>query len=354
MNNVSPEVMSKMLNVTSAFNPNGSSESEYEKIIGGNHTGILILTDVKYQWVMQLLEYSRKNTWFPHTIDFTKDKMQYKNDLTSEEFNAFNDLISFLIYLDSIQTVQPALYSKYISSPAVSALLTYQSFQEMIHSWSYSYNLESIESGMDKRAIFERWKNNSLLMKRNKFLGDIYDDFRLKPNYDTMAKSMTANYLLESVFFNNGFKFFYSLEARGLMGGTASNIRYINRDEYGHQVMYKHMLNTLQAEGEIQIREDETIGMFEEGSNQEIEFSSELLSNVLGFNEKVINDYTKYRSNKALSDIGFTKNPYSEFTKNPFTKWDAEFENELSRETNVFSGKNINYTFGGVGGYDKF
>lgn len=53
MNNIPPEIMSKILNVTSAFNPNGSSESEYEKIVGGNHTGILILTDVKYQWVMQ-------------------------------------------------------------------------------------------------------------------------------------------------------------------------------------------------------------------------------------------------------------------------------------------------------------
>lgn len=350
------ENLSKQLQVTSSFNPDGSSSSLDERIIGGNHTGILILTDMKYGWVMDLLEMFRKNTWFPQTIDYTKDKLQYKTELTNHEFRAIRNILSFLIYLDSIQTVQPALYSMYITSPAISALMTYQAQQEMIHSWSYSHNLESIDSGTSKMEVFDLWKSNPLLMERNKFTSKYYDEFRINPTAETMTASMAANYLLESVFFNNGFKFFYSLEARGLMMGTASNIRYINRDEFGHQVMYKNVFNTLRSENQIDINNDMIIGMFEEGVRQEIEFSVDLLTDVLGFNDTVIDQYTKYRANKSLSDIGIAKNPFSEFTKNPFRKYDEEFEGTIMRETNVFSGKNINYIGGGgaLGGFDRF
>ncbi len=338
-----------------SFNPNGSSSPLDEKIYGGNHTGILILTDMKYKWVIDLLEMFRKNTWFPHSIDYSKDVIQYKTLLTPEEFRAIRHILSFLIYLDSVQTVQPALYSQFISSPAVCALLTYQSQQEMVHSWSYSFNLESIDSGMSKMEVFDLWKENPLLLKRNKFISGYYDEFRDNPNEESMVASMGANYLLESVFFNNGFKFFYSLESRGLMQGTASNIRYINRDEFGHQVMYKNIFNELRAEKSLPINDDLLISMFEEGVDQEIEFSIDLLINILGFNETVINNYTKYRANKSLSDIGITKNPFSEYTKNPFKKYDDEFEGTIMRETNVFSGKNINYVgSGGLGGFDRF
>lgn len=341
------------MNKNSVFNPNGNSFKEDEKIFGGNHTGILVLTDMKYSWVMPLIQYSRKNIWFPDTIDYKSDSIQIDQALSVQERRAVLEFLGFLIYLDSVQTTQPLQLSPYISSPAVNALLANQAREEMVHSWSYSFSAESIFSGDEKRTIFEMWRNNPLMMKRNKFIADIYDNFRNNPSDESIVLSLSANYSLESIYFYNGFKLFYSLESRGLMNGTAQNIRYINRDEVGHIQLYKNIFLEARKEKVIKINDDAIIDVFEKGVQHEIDFSNDLLVDILGFNETVIKDYTRFRANKALSEIGITNNPFAEYVKNPFKKWDNEFEGEIMRESNVFTGKNVNYTFGLVG-FDKF
>ena len=53
--------------------------------------------------------------------------------------------------------------------------------------------------------------------------------------------NVLANYILEGLYFYNGFNFFYNLASRNLMLGVADEIRYINRDELTHVVIFKRI-----------------------------------------------------------------------------------------------------------------
>ena len=83
------------------------------------------------------------NFWIPEKIDLTQDKNDYSN-LTEAEKGAYDGILSFLIFLDSIQTNNIPNISDYITAPEVNLVLSIQTFQEAIHSQSYQYIIESI------------------------------------------------------------------------------------------------------------------------------------------------------------------------------------------------------------------
>ena len=85
------------------FNPKGIDSINERKIIGGNTTNIFNLNNVKYSWANKLYRLMMENFWIPEKVDLTSDINDYKN-LTLEEKKAFDGILSFLIFLDSVQT----------------------------------------------------------------------------------------------------------------------------------------------------------------------------------------------------------------------------------------------------------
>ena len=76
-------------------------------------------------------------------------------------------------------------------------------------------------------------------LKENSFIAKIYQDFIDEQSDENFAKVIIANYLLESLYFYNGFNFFYLLASRNKMVGTSDIIRLINRDELSHVVLFR-------------------------------------------------------------------------------------------------------------------
>lgn len=142
-----------------------------------------------------------------------------------------------MVFLDSIQTNNLPNISDYITAPEVNLILAIQTYQEAVHSQSYAYIIESIIPAAKREEIYNKWREDKVLLERNKYIAEIYQDFIDNRNDKNFARVLVANFLLEGLYFYNGFNFFYNLAARSLMIGTADEIKYINRDELTHCVI---------------------------------------------------------------------------------------------------------------------
>ena len=131
---------------------------------------------------------------------------------------------------------------------------------------------------------------------------------------------LVANFLLEGLYFYNGFNFFYNLAARSLMIGTADEIKYINRDELTHCVIFANIIKEIRQERHDFFNDDEIYEMFAKATEQEINWSNHIIGNrVMGITRETIGEYTRVVANERLKEIGmqplfegFDSNPYKQ------------------------------------------
>jgi ribonucleoside-diphosphate reductase beta chain len=186
------------------FNPLGKDDLADRTIIKGSTTGLFNLNAVKYPWAKSLYQVMVGNFWLPEKVSGLKDDQRdFQSVLTPDEQRAYKGILSFLIFLDSIQTVNLPNFSDYITSPEVNLLLSIQAYQEAIHSQSYATILESVVSAEERDAIYYFWRENTILLERNKYIGQIYQDFIDNPTDETFFRGIVANFLLEGLYFYN-------------------------------------------------------------------------------------------------------------------------------------------------------
>ena len=212
------------------FNPTGDTEVRLRRMIGGNTTNLNDFNNMRYPWVSSWYRQAMNNFWIPEEINLSQDVKDYPN-LSKSERTAYDKILSFLVFLDSIQTANLPCIGEYVTANEVNLCLNIQTFQECVHSQSYSYMLDTICSPTERDDILYQWKTDEHLLRRNTFIGDLYNEFQVKKDAFTLLKVMMANYILEGIYFYSGFMFFYNLARNGKMPGSAQEIRYINRDE---------------------------------------------------------------------------------------------------------------------------
>lgn len=117
------------------FNPNGNDAVEHRSIWFGETTNLMQLNDVRYSWAVGLYKQMRENFWVPEKLDITQDVVDYSN-LTSDERRAFDGILSYLTFLDSIQTCNIPHLKKSITAPEISLCMAEQISQEAMHNQS--------------------------------------------------------------------------------------------------------------------------------------------------------------------------------------------------------------------------
>lgn len=299
------------------FNIEGNDDVLQRKMIAGNVTNLFNLNNVKYQWANKLYRLMMENFWIPEKVSLYDDKRCY-DELTPSEQNAYDGILSFLVFLDSIQTNNLPNISDYITAPEVNLILAIQTYQEAVHSQSYAYIIESIIPAEKRATIYDRWREDKVLLERNKYIAEIYQKFVDDRNDVNFARVLVANFLLEGLYFYNGFNFFYNLAARSLMIGTADEIKYINRDELTHCVIFSNIIKEIRKERPQFFNDDEIYDMFRKATEQEIAWSNHIIGdNILGITPQTIEQYTKFMANKRLKEIGL--NPiYEGFNETPY------------------------------------
>lgn len=298
----------KILTKSPLFNPDGDTDVRLRRMVGGNTTNLNDFNNMKYPWVSAWYRQAMNNFWIPEEINLAQDSKDYPK-LDPAERTAYDKILSFLVFLDSIQTVNLPNVAEYITANEVNLCLNIQTFQECVHSQSYSYMLDTICSPEQRNDILYQWKTDEHLLRRNSFIGNTYNAFQVNKDFFSFIKVLIANYILEGIYFYSGFMFFYNLARNGKMPGSAQEIRYINRDENTHLWLFRNIILELKKE-EPEMFTPECIQayaeMMREGVAQEIAWGKYVIGdNIQGLTPKMISDYITYLGNLRWTSLGF-------------------------------------------------
>lgn len=338
--------LNKELTRNPLFNPDGDTEVRDRRMIGGNTTNLNDFNNMRYPWVSDWYRQAMNNFWIPEEINLGQDVKDYPN-LDKPERTAYDKILSFLVFLDSIQTANLPNIAEYISANEVDLCLHIQTFQEGIHSQSYSYMLDTICSPEERNDVLFQWKTDEHLLTRNTFIGNLYNDFLNDRRPVTFLKVLMANYILEGVYFYSGFMFFYNLARNGRMPGSAQEIRYINRDENTHLWLFRNILQELQKE-EPQLFTDENVAMLkemlEEGVRQEIAWGHYVIGdNIQGLTKDMITDYIRYLGNQRWASLGYGPLFEDNIEEPENMRWVSQYADANMVKTDFFEARSTAY-----------
>lgn len=328
------------------FNEFGDTEVIKRKMVNGNTTNLNDFNNLKYQWTSDWYRQAMNNFWIPEEINMNQDIKDYRN-LSNAERIAYDKTLSFLIFLDSIQTANLPNLAEYISANEVNLCLTIQAFQEAVHSQSYSYMLDTICSPEERLDILYQWKDDERLLQRNRFIGDLYNDFQEHKDLFHMMKAIIANYILEGIYFYSGFMFFYNLGRMGKMPGSVQEIRYINRDENTHLWLFRSIILELKNE-QPELFTDEKIeiykDMMRQGVEEEIAWGRYVIGEEIeGLTMQMVEDYIRYLGNLRSNGIGFGS-LYDGYEVEPSSmEWVSMYANANLIKTDFFEAKSSAY-----------
>lgn len=331
---------------TPLFNPDGDTEVRARRMIGGNTTNLNDFNNLKYPWVSDWYRQAMNNFWIPEEINLAQDIKDYPK-LTEAERTAYDKILSFLVFLDSLQSANLPNVSEYVTANEVNLCLHIQTFQECVHSQSYSYMLDTICSPEKRNEILYQWRDDRHLLKRNTFIGDLYNEFLADRSPRALLRVCMANYILEGIYFYSGFMFFYNLARNGKMPGSAQEIRYINRDENTHLWLFRNLITELQAE-EPQLFDDSMVAelceMLIEGVSQEIAWGRYVIGDdITGLTSDMIERYVRYLGNLRWSQIGYGM-LFDDCREEPADmEWVGQYSNANMVKTDFFEARSTAY-----------
>lgn len=302
-----------LLKKTKLFNIDGDDSKENQKLFGGNPTGILNLNNIRFSWVSGFWRTMLNNHWIPEKVSLVEDKVSISL-LTPEEDIAVRNTLGFLVFLDSLQVNNLPNIREYITCSGVKTLITLQEFQEAVHSQSYQYIFESLYTSEDRDMIYNLWRDNPLLAKRNKFIADQMQNFVDEPTEDNFKRVQIANLALEGIYFYEGFNLFDQLAGRKKLVQTQKIIDYIRTDENSHVALFTKIIHESMNPREEKEMIYEILGT---AAEQEIEWAhSTYGNNILGVSKESSEQYVKFLTNKLLR--GLRLEPLFEEVTNPY------------------------------------
>ena len=281
----------------------------------------------------------------------TGDAKDYKF-LTEPEKRMYDLVLSQLIFMDSLQTnnlmdnINP-----YITAPEINACLSRQSYEEANHSKSYAVMVESISDNTDQ--IYDMWKNDVKLREKNNYIAEVYKNLSGEITDEKIVLALFANQILEGLYFYAGFAAMYALGKSGKMLGSSQMIRFIQRDEVTHLLLFQNMINSVRKERpELFTPElEETVrGMFRKAVALEASWGSYITQGqILGLTDAIIKQYIQYLADKRLDAVGY-KPEYN--VKHPIP-WVDGYASFNDQRTNFFEGNVVNYSKGSID-FDDF
>ncbi len=336
----------KQLKKNALFNPDGDSDVLLRRMVHGNSTNLNDFNNMRYKWVSDWYRQTMNNFWIPEEINLTQDTKDYPL-LEPAERKAYDKILSFLVFLDSLQSNNLPSISEYITANEINLCLHIQTFQECVHSQSYSYMLDSICSPEERNEILYQWRTDEHLLRRNTFIGNCYNEFQENKDGFTLVKTLIANFILEGIYFYSGFMFFYNLSRNGKMPGSAQEIRYINRDENTHLWLFRNIILELKKE-EPELFTTEKIQVYEEmmreGIQQEITWGQYVIgNNIRGLNAQMVSDYIHYLGNLRWMSLGFPPLYEAHHTEPESMQWVSLYANANMVKTDFFEAKSTAY-----------
>ncbi len=313
-------------------------------IVNGKSSNVLNWDDVRYSWVFPQYKRMLANFWTPFEINMSKDIKQFPT-LTESERDTFLKIIGLLALLDSIQTDYAGKVADYLTDSSLNALMIILAQQEVIHNHSYSYVLSSVVPKKKQDEVFDYWRSDPILRKRNEFITNGYKDFGENPTVINLLHSIVYDVILEGLFFYSGFAFFYNLARHQKMVATSTMINYINRDEQIHVGLFEKIFKEVLIENpEYNTTELREFGTrtFKIAAELEIEWGEHILGNKIdGILMPELEGYIKFMANRRSEQLGFEA-PFEGFRSNPL-RWIVAYQEVDLGKTDFFEQKSRQY-----------
>jgi ribonucleoside-diphosphate reductase beta chain len=321
---------------------NAEANDNNIKLWNGKTTNLMLLDkSPQYGWALPIYNQMREFFWVPQKIDLTQDINDYGNLLPQEQ-KAFNGILSYLIYLDSIQEAMLPNIGEVMTAPSVRHALNQQVFFEGIHSNSYQYIVEALLPTERRNEIYDFWRSDATLKKRCLNIIEHYQRYVDTGEEEDYLYALFADYLLEGLYFYNGFQFFYTLCTRQMMNGTADVIKLIQRDEQIHVYLFQKLMQ--EAMTEFSFSKDKLMEMVNEAVNQEIEWTNHIThGEILGISPGSTEMYTKYLADLRLKNIGLE--PLYGVSTSPYKHLEkvADIGSEAHTKANFFETTTTSY-----------
>ena len=148
------------------FNPDGDTDLQSRRMINGNTTNLNDFNNMKYTWVSGWYRQAMNNFWVPEEINLGTDVKDYPHADCGQSGEPTTKSCPSSIFLDSIQTANLPNIGEYITANEVNLCLSIQTFQEAVHSQSYSYMLDTICEPQDRNDVLYQWKEDQHLLSQ--------------------------------------------------------------------------------------------------------------------------------------------------------------------------------------------
>lgn len=306
------------------------------------------LDQIEYKWAYELVEQAVANTWFPHEVPLMEDLADWKKMSEEEKeavtlFMSFFNPAEFRVNQSITRGMMP-----YISAPEVIMYLTRQMWEEVNHSMTFEYVLQTFP--IDRDRAFKAHVNLPSMKAKEDFLLDHVEalrngeiDIESDEGIRTFVKNIVAtNVITEGIWFYSGFMLGLSFRQRNLLRNFASLIDWVLRDESLHLKFGINLILTILEEYPHIVTEEfaqEIREMILRSVELEEEYNKELLpEGILGLNSEYIMQYVKYITDRRLEELGFEP----EYNVSNPAKWMGTATDTLEL-VNFFETTNTNY-----------
>ena len=322
----------------SVFNKNNKKHLTTTLFLG-EELGIQRYEEVKYPVIDKLTEKQLSFFWLPQEIELSKDTKDFKS-LTEHEEHIFTSNLKRQTLLDSVQGRSPNLaLLPLVSLPELEAWTELWSFNETIHSKSYTYILRQVYS--DPGKILDEIMDIKEIVDCSEAISKYYNDvmeygrwyqllgegsFNIKQigqpplpeitisEYELKKKiwlAINAINALEGIRFYVSFACSWAFAELKKMEGNAKIIKLICRDENLHLAFTQTMLKILPTDdkdfAKIQKEcKEEVQAMFLEAVQQEKDWAAYLFKDgsMIGLNEQLLVDYVEWIAHKRMGAAG--------------------------------------------------
>jgi ribonucleotide reductase beta subunit family protein with ferritin-like domain len=288
---------------------------------------------IRYADLWALYKKAIASFWTVEEIDLAADLKDWDR-LTDSERHFIKTVLAFFAASDGIVMENIDMnFSKDVQISEARAFYAYQSFNESIHSETYSLMIDKLVRDPEEKAGLFRAIEISPAVKHKAEWA-----MRWMHRDSPFAQRLVAFACVEGIFFSGSFCSIFWLKKRGLMPGLSFSNELISRDEGLHQEFAVTLYHNLQTK-----LDDQTImDIVKEAIAIESEFITEAIPcQLIGMNAKEMQQYIRFVANRILNQLGckFTL----DLAENPFD-W---MENiSLEGKTNFFEKR--------VGDYSKF
>ena len=316
---------------------------EDRRVIDGPQDKLMQISPCKYREPMDILDKALKDDWKHWHVPLVDDLADFRA-LDPKMRRVIQKDLGFLSNLDGIQLSTLAnSIGRYITAPEYRMAITRQAYEEEVHVLTYDRMITSLE--MDPVETYNLFMTDELMRSKNEhiirmaeILGDDYSG-------ENFVRGLAANQALEGIYFQMGFKVFYTLHKRGKMAGCAQNIRYIQRDEGSHLRIFNSMWRQIKIERpelySPQVLKD-CWHILRESALMEVVWAKHMIEGgVLGLTDDICEGSIKFGANVIAVGMGLPT-IFPEVTRDPLA-WCDTYLQEHGIETNFFEARVLDY-----------